>query len=182
MANESEPFRYKSLPEIPTEYRRVDWTYIRVREKPFSEGEEAFCELKQELREVFRDNPYAYLHFLRAVEDCLVLLAIDTKQPTAKCLEFLRRRLNLEYDRGDIYGKAALVVLFAKYVSDSGQAELARELLTAERSDLEEIAGVCESWLNTINQRIAELMGNSGTGHPGPRGVDNRTSGEDNAR
>lgn len=157
MAGEPGRFQYKSLPRIPADYRRVDWTYIEVRDRSFSEAEEAFCELKHELRESFADNPLAYLHFLRAVEDRLVLLAVDTKQPVAKCLECLRRRLDLEYGRGDISAKAAQAVLVAKYAADLGDTELARALLMAEREDLEEIVGICRSWLDTITQRSREF-------------------------
>lgn len=157
MEDERGRFQYKSLPSIPADYRRVDWTFIEVRDRSFSEAEEAFRELKHELRESFADNAFAYLHFLRAVADRLVLLAVDTKQPVAKCLECLRRRLDLEYGRGDIPAKAAQAVLVANYAADLGETELARALLSAEKEDLEEIVGTCRSWLDTITQRSREL-------------------------
>ena len=157
MEDERGRFQYKSFPSIPADYRRVDWTYVELRDKSFSEAEEAFRALEHDLRESVADNPFAYLHLLRGIGDRLVLLALDTKQPVAKCLEYLRRRLDLEYGRGDIAGKASLAVLVAEYAADSGDTELARALLEAEREDLEEIAGICRSCLDTITQRSHEL-------------------------
>ena len=46
MSEQHTDFRYESLPEIPKEYRRVNWTLIEVHEKPFSDAVEAFNELR----------------------------------------------------------------------------------------------------------------------------------------
>lgn len=155
-------FQYKSLAHIPKEFRRVDWTYVEVHDKSFAEGEEAFRRLKDELREVFADDPFAKLHFLRAVEGHLLMLAVQKKQPIAKVLECLRRRLDLEYGRYEIYGKAAQAVVIADYVAEAGKPELAKALLTAEKEDLEETALYCRSWLRTIRGRLRKLARGQG--------------------
>ena len=157
MTNQFEDFEYKSLPHIPEEFRRVDWTNIEVHKKSFAEAEEAFSKLTNELRPSFADYPFAYLFFLRAVQERLLMRAITTKQPIEKCLEVLRKRLDLEYGREDIHGKAAQAVILAKYAAGLGEVKLAKMLLTAERRDLEEMVGTCQSLLERINQRLDEL-------------------------
>ncbi len=157
MKDEYADFQYRPLLEIPKEYRQVDWTYIRVIDRPFSEGVQAFDELRETLRQVFAEDPFLWLHFLRAIEGRLLMLAVDTRQPISKCMEHLRKRLDLEYDRDGIYGKAAQLVVLAKYLVESGEHELARTLLLEERAQLKETAVICESWVETIDGRIEEL-------------------------
>ena len=157
MNEQSKDFQYRSLPTIPDEFRQVDWTFLSVGKKPFSEAEEAFQKLDEKYREVFADKPFAYLHFLRAIADRLVMLAVQDKQPISKCLEYLRQRLDLEYGRHDIYGKAALLVVFADYAMECGEIELAKSLLKEESEQLKETAEFCRSWLETIAQRIDKL-------------------------
>jgi hypothetical protein len=150
-------FRYRSLPEIPREFRQVDWTFVDAHDKPFAEGEEAFRKLREEYREVFADKPFAYLNFLRAVESRLLSLAVLKRQPISKCLEYLRRRLDLEYNRVEIYSKAAQLVVLANYAAECGETELARRLLKEEHEELQETQAVCRSWLETIAERIDRL-------------------------
>jgi hypothetical protein len=147
-------FQYESFPEIPKEYRHVDWTGIDAYDKPFSEGEEAFQRLRDDYRELFADKPFAYLHFLRAVEDRLMTLAIEKRQPVSKCLEILRRRLDLEYGQYEIYGKAAWAVVMTDYFVECGETELARTILKEETEHLKATAEICRCWLATITQRL----------------------------
>jgi len=157
MGKQYADFKYESLPHIPTEYRQIDWTFVDVHDKPFSEGEEALHHLREEYREIFAGSPFAYLHFLRAIEGRLLALAVQKKQPISKCLEYLRRRLDLEYGRSDIYGKAAQLVVLADYVVKSGEIGLAKRLLKEEMEQLAETAEICRSWMETIVQRMEKL-------------------------
>jgi len=159
MEDHGEHFEYESLPNIPKEFRCVDRTYIEVCDKPFAEGERALRQLQCELCDSFAESPFAYLHLSRAIEDRLLLLAVDTRQPIAKCLEHLRKRLDLEYNQGEISGKASTALIVARYAADSGKAELAKSLLEAEREHLEQIAGTCQACLDSVSQRIHELSG-----------------------
>jgi len=135
----------------------VDWTYVNVRDKPFSEAEKAFGGLRERLHDVFAFHPFLYLHFLRAIEDRLLTLAVEKEEPLSKCLDYLRRRLDLEYDHDGIYGKAAQAVLFANYAARRGERRLAAALLEEERTQLEETRNICEGWLATIIQSIDRL-------------------------
>ena len=152
-------FQYKLLGTVPEEFRQVDWTYLSLCDKPFSECKEAFDRLKKNLGNAFAGNPFFYLHFLRAIEDRLIRLALDRKQPLSECLEQLRRRLELEYSREDIYGKAAMVVLFADYAIECGEGGLARSLLEQERDQLKATAEICRDWMETVVQRIERIPG-----------------------
>ena len=156
MPDERSPFEYKSLPQIPAEYRRADWTFIEVADKTFAEGEAAFDALKLELCEAFAGNAFAQLHLLRGVESRLLMLAMRAKEPVETCLERLRRRLDLEYGRYEIHSKAAEAVVVADYVAKAGETKLAKSLLAAEKRDLEETAEFCRSLLDTINQRLKQ--------------------------
>jgi hypothetical protein len=146
-------FQYRSLPEIPKQLRQVDWTYINVRDKSFSEAEEAFDQMRNEYSGVFSDRPFAYLHFLRAIEDRLVILAVEKRQPIHKVLECLRRRLDLEYSRVDIYSKAAQLLIISDYAVECGEIELSKKLLKEERNQLNETAEICHAWIDTIDHR-----------------------------
>lgn len=143
-------FDYTPRVAIPKEFRQLDWTYVNVRDKSFSEGEEAFGQLRDALDASLSGKPFLRLHLLRAVEDRLTALAVEKRQPTAKCLEHLQKRVDLEYDRGDIYRKAATAVVFAKYLIERAEPELAHTLLEMERQQLEETASICRHWLDTI--------------------------------
>jgi hypothetical protein len=150
-------FEYRLHETVPKEFREVDWTYLRLRGRPFSECQQVFEELKTELHNAFAGNHFFYLHFLRAIEDRLLWLALDTQQPLAQCLEQLRRRMELEYSREDIYGKAAMALVLADYAATRGDVDLARSLLEQEREQLSKTAEVCSNWIETITQRIDTL-------------------------
>ena len=150
-------FQYEPLLEVPKEYRQTDRTYIEYHDKPFVEGEEALLQLEEKHRDAFADSPFLYLHFLRAIEDRLMMLAIDRKQPLATCLKYLRRRLDLEYNRGDISLKASQAIVLAKYAAECGEIELAKNLLSHEREQLEEIATVCQGCLESVNEHLDRL-------------------------
>lgn len=158
MNHEYEDFEYSPLLEIPDEFRQVDRTFLQYHERPFSEAEEAFRQLREVCAEAFVDKPFWRLHFLRAVENRLVTLAVQKKQPISKCLEYIRRRLDLEYSRSDIYGKAAQLVVFADYAAECGHIQLAVRLLREERLQLKETAEICQCWLETVTQRIDKLQ------------------------
>jgi hypothetical protein len=159
--NDHADFPYGSLPNVPEEFlqmvRQVDRTFVECHDKPFSDGEQAFCQLRNEFQDAFADSPFLHLQLLRAVESRLLTLALVKKQPIAKCLECLRRRGELEYGRGDIYGKAAQLVVFADYAVECGERDLARMLLEKEREQLNETATFCQSWMQTVTQRIDAL-------------------------
>ncbi len=157
MKNRYADFAYRPLVEVPQEFRQLDWTYIKYYHEPFSEAEIAFQQLKEEVEGVFAHHPFLYLHFLRGVEGRLLSLAMRARQPLAKCLEYLRRRLDLEYSRGDISGKTAEAVLLGDYALDCGEPELARKLLTEERAQLEEALGHCQAALQCVMDRLEKL-------------------------
>ena len=150
-------FQYKALPEIPREFRQVDWAFVAASKKPFPEGEELLQRLREDYREAFVDKHFAYLHFLRAIESRLLSLAIVKREPLPKCLAYLRRRLDLEYSRGDLYSKAGELVLLVDYAVECGEVELAKMLLKEEGEQLRETAEVCRSWLDTVTQRMDRL-------------------------
>lgn len=152
-------FEYNPSFVIPKEFRQVDWTYTNLHGRPFSEVEDAFGRLRELADGPPFDtgNPFVRLHFLRAIEDRLVALAMESNQPLEVCLKQLQRRLDLEYGRDNIYGKAALAVLVAKYAAEHGQRELAKSLLTKEREQLAETAKVCQAWMGTIAERLNSL-------------------------
>jgi hypothetical protein len=152
-----EGFPYRLLAELPKEFRQIDWTYIRIREKPFAEGKEELEQLRRELEPIFAGNPFFHLHFVRAIESRILSLALEKGQPVSECLEHLRRRLELEYSRDDIYGKAATAVLFADHARDCNEVDLARSVLDQEREQLRETAEICLAWIETVTERIDAL-------------------------
>jgi hypothetical protein len=162
MKQEYAQFQYRSFPDIPKEYRQVDWTYINVSDKPFSEGEEAFHRLKEDSRELYADKPFAYLEFLRGVESRMLMLAVIKRQPVSRCLEILRRRLDLEYDRGEVHSKADQAVITTDYFVRCGEIELAKAILKEEKQQLQETAEACRVLLENVARRIDELDGKSG--------------------
>jgi hypothetical protein len=145
-------FQYKSFPVIPKECRQVDWTYVEAYKRPFADGETLFEQLKTKYRQVFEENPFAHLHFLRAIEDCMLSLSIEKRQPTSKCLHYLRRRLDLEYGRYEIDPKATKLFILARYANESGESQLARKLINEERSQLQEIIETCQHCLRLLDQ------------------------------
>lgn len=159
MEERYEDFPYRPLATVPKELRQIDWTYISLRDKPFSECKEAFDRLRKESEHAFVGNAFFHLHFLRAIENRLLGLALDKKQPIRECLVHLRRRLELEYSRGDIYGKAAMAILFADHALECGETALARSLLDQERQQLRETAEICRAWIETIAERLEALPG-----------------------
>ncbi|MCX7425515.1 MAG: hypothetical protein NTW96_07810 [Planctomycetia bacterium] len=150
-------FQYKALPEIPKECRQADWAFADALKKSFSEGEQLIQRLRDDCREAFVGKPFAHLHFLRAIEGRLLSLAIVKREPLPKCLAYLRRRLDLEYSRGDVYSKAAQLVLLADYAVECGEIELAKMLLKEEGEQLRETAEICRCWLDTVTQRMDRL-------------------------
>lgn len=159
--NDHADFQYESRPEIPEEFvqmvRKVDRIFTEYHDKPFFEGEQEFVGLRNEYQDVFANQPFLHLQSLRVIEGRLLSLAIVKKQPIAKCLEYLRERLDLEYGRGDIYVKAAQLVVLADYAVECGESDLARMLLEKEREQLKETATFCQSWMETVTQRIETL-------------------------
>ena len=85
-------------------------------------------------------------------------LAIDKKEPVGTCLEILRRRLDLEYGRYEIYGKAARAVVFAGYADRSGERDLARRILKAEAEQLKGTAETCREWLEAVEAHLDKLL------------------------
>jgi len=156
MTRSGADFLYESFPDIPQTLRQVDWTYIEFYDfnKPFSEAEEAFQRLRDAARDAYADRPFAYLHFLRAVESHLVGLAAATKQPVSKCLETLRRRLDLEYGQYEIVSKASQAVVLTDYFLECGETELAGAILRAEKEQLNAHAEICRNELATIAKRL----------------------------
>lgn len=150
-------FQYRSMPQVPREFGELDRTYVNVREMPFSEAEQAFDRLRKIHEEHFADTPFAYLHLLRGIESRLLVLSVEKRQAISRCLEFLRRRLDLEYSRGEIHGKAAEATIVARYAMECGEIDLARTLLEEERRQLEELAEVCRDCQETVTQCIDEL-------------------------
>ena len=168
-------FQYESFPEIPENLRQVDWTYIAFYDydKPFSEAEEAFQRLRDAARQLYMDKPFAYLHFLRAVESSLMTLAVVTRQPVSKCLEILRRRLDLEYGQYEIVSKASQAVVLADYFVECGEIELAGAILRAEREQLNSHAEICRNELAEVTGRLDRWgFGDSGDTDSGDSGDD----------
>ena len=158
MEERFEHFRYELLERVPKEFRELDWTYLRLIEKPFAECKDAFDALRRELEPVFAGKPFFHLHFLRAIEDHLISLALSKNEPLSVCLEHLRRRVELEYSRADIAGKAARAVLLADYASKCGEIGLARSLLEQEEEQLREIAEVFRASIENVNERIKRIQ------------------------
>lgn len=152
MSEPSDTLRYEPQPEVPKEFRRVDWTFIAVHNKPFEEAVAAFQQLKEELHETFADKPFAHLHLLRAIEDRLLACAFDTGQGVATYLEHLHRRVDLEFGRYEVGPKATTAILLARHLAGLGDPKLARSLLTAEQNDLDHLLKVCQECLESVRQ------------------------------
>lgn len=157
MTDTCDDFEYAAQVEIPKIFRRVDTTFIACRDKPFAAAEAALRTLSTELYDSFSGSLFAQLHFLRAIEDRILSLAVDTRQPLEVCLGILRQRLDLEYNRSDVFGKAAKAVELARYANGSGFKKMAIYLLTAEMRDLKELSDICRSWMATIADHIRQI-------------------------
>jgi hypothetical protein len=150
-------YSFRSRGWIPREARQVDGTYLDSREKTFPEAQEAFARLREEYQQRFSGDPLVYLRLVRAIADRLVMLAIEKRLPVHDCLNHLQRRMDLEYDRAEIFGKAAQQLILANYAVESGDLELGKTLLEEERAQLQETLDVCRNWLETLARRSAQI-------------------------
>lgn len=150
-------FRYDPLIKIPEGFRRIGLLETECDDKSFREAEEAFDRLRQELSAFCGDDPFLNLHLLRMIKSRLLMLAVQKREPLSVCLEHLRARLDLEYSRDQIYGKAAQALVIANYSAECHEVEIAISILTDERTQLKETAKYCLSWITTITDRLREL-------------------------
>jgi hypothetical protein len=91
------------------------------------------------------------------IESQLLMLAVVMKEPLTVCLHYLRRRLDVEYGRFQVGGKAGEAQLVANYAVDSGETEFAIWLLAKEREQLNEVLQTCMGWMESTDERIRQL-------------------------
>jgi hypothetical protein len=150
-------FQYQPLIDLPPEVREISFTGVECRKGTFAEAEEVFRKLRNRIDESLSEQPFLRLHCRRMIESQLMMLAVVMKEPLSVCLHYLRRRLNLEYDRLGYYGKAGEAHSIANYAVDCGQREFAISLLAREYEQLNEIVEGCKSWMESTEHRMNQL-------------------------